>query len=378
MPQGFIVTKWTEDEGLILELKFPDTIKVDLDDQMRIFYSHITGTGESGNVVVRLVKSRATVTSYFTGMDFEPPRLINIMLDLDETPELFGDLIIQEINETILSHLLKMEQNRSERFAIEENLKTYLNTTLFYLDRFKSLSREQRMAQIYSSAKRLNVLELLRTRARARNELRYHLEKKLGEMIVNIDLILDPFIKTGIVKQDWIADVNEIYLFLLSDFELIRKPVTKVVEQAKNNQPTKEVANAYLQAIREFFSSYKPSLEDSYKIARNLLHPDKYDLITLFKERIFPLKKIPKGAGQGSISMTDLIKAMENDQVLKVFKDSRKIEWVLLLTDITAESFYPEYLVERIRQDHLEEKLNKEVAVKHLELLESAFKKEED
>ncbi|KKM73806.1 hypothetical protein LCGC14_1406740, partial [marine sediment metagenome] len=67
MPIGFAITEWTEDEGLAISHKYPKTLDIDLDDMMRIFYAHITGAGEAGNVVVRLEKSRANVSSYFTG-----------------------------------------------------------------------------------------------------------------------------------------------------------------------------------------------------------------------------------------------------------------------------------------------------------------------
>ena len=52
MPIGFVITEWTEDEGLAVKLKYPETQEIDLDDMMRIFYAHITGAGEAGNVIV--------------------------------------------------------------------------------------------------------------------------------------------------------------------------------------------------------------------------------------------------------------------------------------------------------------------------------------
>ncbi|NVM29953.1 MAG: hypothetical protein HWN65_14015 [Candidatus Helarchaeota archaeon] len=374
MPRGFIVTKWDEDEGLVLETKFPETIEVDLDDQMRVFYSHITGTGTAGNVVVRLDKSKANVASYFTGMESETPRLINLMLELGEDPEMFGDIMIQDINQAISNYLKRMDQNPSQRFEILDDLKNFLSMTIFYLERFANLSKEQRMAQIYASLKGLQILQLLRERARSRKEIQHHLEQ-IGQIVTNIEIVLDPFIKTGIVKQDWIEDVNDIFLFLLTDFTLLRKPAVKIIEQAKKYQPAPEVAEKYLEAVRRLFSNYKPSVEDSLKIAKNMLNPDKFDIIGLFKDKIYPIKKIPKGTGQTSTDIVELIKTMAEDDIFIIIKDKQNVEWVLLLSELAAESFYPEYLIEKIRKDHLEEKLNQEVAVKHLELLEKAYTK---
>ena len=43
MPHGYIITEWTEDQGLVVKLSYPEDLQIDLDDMMRIFYAHITG-----------------------------------------------------------------------------------------------------------------------------------------------------------------------------------------------------------------------------------------------------------------------------------------------------------------------------------------------
>ena len=82
MAKGYIITNWTEDQGLGVQLSYPDDLVVDLDDMMRIFYAHITGAGEAGNVLVRLEKARSNVSSYFTGMESEDQFMINFIMGL--------------------------------------------------------------------------------------------------------------------------------------------------------------------------------------------------------------------------------------------------------------------------------------------------------
>ncbi|GAH47118.1 unnamed protein product, partial [marine sediment metagenome] len=48
---------------------------------------------------------------------------------------------------------------------------------------------------------------------------------------------------------------------------------------------------------------------------------------------------------------------------------------IFLLSDITAQKFYPEYLIENIRKAVSENMLKKEYAIRHLELLEQIYKK---
>ena len=203
MPQGIIITEWTEDQGLTVKLNHPEDIEADLDDMMRIFYAHITGAGEAGNVLVRLEKARSNVSSYFTGMESETPFMINLMLDLGEEPEMFGETVIHDIYETILGFLNKMGKDVSQDYEIVKELRLYIKTSLFLLERLKNLTKEQRLAQIYVSEKGRSILQILQDKALSRKELQGLIEEKLNKLITNIEITLDPFVKTGLIKQDF-------------------------------------------------------------------------------------------------------------------------------------------------------------------------------
>ncbi|MFX1302870.1 MAG: hypothetical protein ACFE9X_05895 [Promethearchaeota archaeon] len=375
MPYGYIITEWTEDQGLVVKLKYPEEVKIDLDDMMRIFYAHITGAGAAGNVLVRLEKARSNVWSYFTGMDSDMPVMINLMLELGEDPEMFGEAVLKEVNEDLLKYLRQMSMNVSQSYEIVKTIRLYLKNTLILLDRLKNLSKEQRLAQIYTSEKARAILEALQERALFRRELQGIIEERLQKIIPNIEYVLDPFIKTGLIMQDWVEGDTDITLFLLNDFAIFRSPVTKLVEDAKKNLPTPEVATKYLEEVNNFFANYKPTFEDNIKIARILINPDNYDYLTLFRERVYPLNKIPKGPGESLGQVGSFLKAMEEDQIIKIIKDSKDTVWVFLLSDIVVHTFYPEYIIEKIRKDRIDGKLKKNVAIKHLEFLEKAYKK---
>ncbi|MHA2394201.1 MAG: hypothetical protein ACXAEX_19880 [Promethearchaeota archaeon] len=375
MPLGFIITEWTEDQGLIVKLNYPENLDIDLDDMMRIFYAHITGAGEAGNVLVRLAKIRSNVSSYFTGMDTSKPIMINLMLELGEEPETFGEAIIHEINEAILVYLKYMEKDASQSYEIEKELKKYLKKSMFLLERLKNLTKEQRLAQIYSNKKGRTILKILQDRAISRKELQTYLEIELNRVISNIEISLDPFVKTGLIKQDWIEDDSDISLFLLSDFAFYRGPAIKIIQDAEKQVPTPQLATKYLSEVSTFFEPYKPNLEDNLIAARNMIDPDKYDYIVLFRERAYPINKLPRGPGEAIEETRTFLKSMEDDQIIKVIEDEKGAPWIFLLTDIVAQPFYPEYLIEKIREYRMSGKLDKHLAIKHLELLEEVYKK---
>jgi len=375
MPKGFIITRWTEDEGLVLYLNYPKDIPVDLDDMMRVFYAHITGAGEAGNVLVRLEKAQCNVASYFTGLEHEFPLMINLMLELGEDPDMFGEAILRQINQSILNYVMKYGSNITQAYDAMEKLKAYLKNALFLLERLKNLTKEQLLAQIYSNKKKRVILNILQNGPMSKKDLRNKIEDSLNVIISNIDTTLDPFIKTNLVKQDWIEGLSEIFLFLINDFTIIRTPPEKIVKDAKKNSPTSELAGKYLEKVKEFFLHYEPDNKDSLKIAQIMMNPDKYDFLSLFRARPYPMTKIPKGEGSTFTSTESLIQAMVSDNILTLIPDSRNIDWVFLLCDITSETFYPEYLLEIIRKLYINKQIKNEVVIKHLEFLENAYVK---
>ncbi len=376
MPKGFIIAKWTEDQGLIVQLTYPESIVVDLDDMMRIFFAHITGAGEAGNVLVRLEKAQCSVASHFTGMQSEEPLMVNLMLELGEDPDMFGEAILQQINATILKYLEQHGTDPSKAAVVDKNIKVYLRNALFFLDRLKNMNKEQLIAQIFTSKKKRTILKILQDSARSKKEIRTFLEEELNVIVSNLDITLDPFIKTNLIKQDWLEGLADIYLFLVSDFTIIRAPPAKVVASAGKNRPSWGVAKAYLDQVREFFSTYKPTPQDSFKVAYTMLHPDKYDYIAILREKAYPRNKIPKSSGLTYSNIDVLIDSMIKDNILTTITDKKRQEWVFLLCDLKVQIFYPEYMIEKIRKDHMMKKIKSIVAIKHLELLEKSYVKE--
>jgi len=325
--------------------------------------------------LVRLEKASSNVSSHFTGMDSEVPYMINLILELDEDPEIFGDKVISEINSNILTYLKALTNEPSKTYEITEELKDYIKNSLFLLERLKNLSKEQRLAQIFTSEKGSAIIEILRQKAYSRNELREDLEEKLGKSIYNLEITLDPFIKTDLIKQDWIEGDSDITLFLISDFTIMRTPAEKVIKDTKNNLPTPYLATKYIEQVNEYFSNYTPTYEDNLKIAYNMINPDKYDFITLFREKAYPINKIPKSPGETFDEIKEMLHLLEKDNILTIIKDQKDTEWIFLLTDTIAETFYPEYMIENIREKSSQKKLKKPVAIKYLDLLEQFYKK---
>ncbi|MHA1253742.1 MAG: hypothetical protein ACTSRP_27500 [Candidatus Helarchaeota archaeon] len=236
------------------------------------------------------------------------------------------------------------------------------------------LTREQILAKIYNNDLERSILDLLREMPRSKRELQELFTDQLVQKKMDIHDILDHFIRAEIVQQDWVENEIEPYFFLIGDFFLTRKPALKIINEAKKDLPTPSVAQEYLASTKEVFSSYEPNSADNSVIAENLLDPKCYWILKILREKPYQLKKLPKRSkDEKDTDIKNKIKSLEKDGIVKIIKDENNKEWVLLLTDITAEVFFPEFMIELIRQNQMNKKLNDNVAIKHLDLLEHTY-----
>ncbi len=373
LPKGFAILEWTMEQGLTLINKYPESLNIDLDDMMRVFYAHITGSGEKGSVIVRLERSDANINSHFTGIESKNPYMINIILELGEDPEMFGNAI-NDINTNILQYLNKINENPSKKLEIFKELSDYLGKMFDFLKRLTKLTKEQKIAQIFLSRKGREILKRLQESPTSKSELKLYLEVTLGQIITNLDISLESFIQTGLIKEDWISGYRDQFVFLLNDFSIMRGPILNMVEMARKNRPTSEVAKKYLNQLFEFFSKYKPTEEDSLKLASIVAHPDKYNVLKLFANNYYRLNKIPKGPDIGGDELIEIINELTEAKILTKIAD-KKDEWVFMLSDIKINLFFPEYMLEKIRNSFNQRKIKEEIAIKHLDLLEKIYTK---
>ncbi|MHA2330373.1 MAG: hypothetical protein ACXACR_17775 [Candidatus Hodarchaeales archaeon] len=239
---------------------------------------------------------------------------------------------------------------------------------------FLELTKEQMLAKIYSNEVGRAVLELLQEKVRSRTELAELTENllvKTKTTKTEFDDLLDLFVRTEIVQQEWID--YELNLFLIADFILYRRPAHAIVEAAGQNLPSPQLAENYLQEVQEFFSDYQPSNEDNLIVAENLEHPASLEILMLLRQNPYTINNFPETLEQKGKNIKELLKPLQEKGIVKILKDKQNEEWVLLVTDITAQVFYPEYILEKIRSNLSEKKLSPKLALTHLDLLEHNY-----
>jgi len=361
------------------------------------FYQHTVGVfgmkyGFSGYYTGHLKETPYQVYSYFKQLTDGTQYLTISLFELDDEIELFEDLI-KEMGkrlDTIYEKLTKASNTRQLDLISNVNvrLKNELKYTIFQIERLSQLDKLQKVALIYNSNERLKILEVLRERPLAKNEIKTTIENL--KPTANIDILLRPFLELNLVRRDWIKGEKDKktgvitnqgeYVFLVKDILFARVPNENLLRHFK--ETNNELLPFFKQKSLDFFKDYNPfeePIENTKKLATILLNPDVYDFFILMRSNHYPLDKIPKIFSEFAVTEI-LLDNLKKLNIITEIKDQNKRSWICLLTDIKPLTIFPEYLLPKIREAFRKEdeegKITYEIAKKALNLLEVSFPEE--
>lgn len=358
------------------------------------FYQHTVGIfsmkyGFSNYYTGHLKDTPYQVSSYFKQLADGTQYLTISLFELDDELELFEDLIkdMGKRLDTIYDKLTKASNTRQLDLISNVNirLKNELKYTIFQIERLSQLDKLQKVSLIYNSDERLKILEFLREKPLAKNEIKTTIENL--KPTANIDILLRPFLELNLVRRDWIkgekdkktgviANQGE-YVFLVKDIMFARVPNENLLKHFKETD--NDLLPLFKQKSLDFFNNYDPyeePLENTKKLASILLNPDVYDFFILMRSNHYPLDKIPKIFSEFAVTEI-LLDNLKKLNVITEIKDQNKRSWICLLTDIKPLTIFPEYLLPKIREafkrEDEEGKITYEIAKKALSLLEVSF-----
>ena len=358
------------------------------------FYQHTVGIfsmkyGFSNYYTGHLKDTPYQVSSYFKQLADGTQYLTISLFELDDELELFEDLIkdMGKRLDTIYDKLTKASNTRQLDLISNVNirLKNELKYTIFQIERLSQLDKLQKVSLIYNSDERLKILEALREKPLAKNEIKTTIENLKPS--ANIDILLRPFLELNLVRRDWIkgekdkktgviANQGE-YVFLVKDIMFARVPNENLLKHFKETD--NDLLPLFKQKTLDFFNNYDPyeePIENTKKLASILLNPDVYDFFILMRSNHYPLDKIPKIFSEFAVTEI-LLDNLKKLNVITEIKDKNKRSWICLLTDIKPLTIFPEYLLPKIREafkrEDEEGKITYEIAKKALSLLEVSF-----
>ena len=386
-PMQLIFRDESVEEEIVLELLTENDI-------FAIFYQHTTGLSSvrysySNFYTGHLKETSYQVISYFKQVADGTQYLAISIFELDDEIEIFEELI-KQMGDRLNEVFDKLTRARnSKQLSMIENitirLKNEMKFTIFQVDRLSNLDKLQKVALIYNSDERLKILEILRESPISKKSLKKELEKMTT--VVNIDILLQPFLELNIVRRDWIIGekdkkTGEIkhqgeYIFLVKDLILARIPNKNLLNHFKETK--NELLPIYGKEVSNFFNVYDPyaqNVDDIKKLASILLNPDIYDFFVLMKHNHYPLDKIPKIFSEFAVTEI-LLEDLKKLNIITEIIDDNERKWICLLTDIKPLIIFPEFLLPKIRAAYKNEDtdgdITYEIAKKALSLLEITY-----
>ena len=363
-------------------------------DIFAIFYQHTIGLfgvkySYSNFYEGRLKDTPYQVISYFKQVADGTQYLAISIFELDDEIEIFEHLIKEMGNRLDVIFDKLTRARNSKQLSLIENinirLKNEIKFTIFQVDRLSNLDKLQKTALIYNSNERLKILEILRERPIAKNEMKSLLEKMTSK--INVDILLQPFLELNIIRRDWIKGEKDKktgkithqgeYLFLVKDIMITRIPNENLLNHFKETK--NELLPKYKQKVIDFFANYDPyteSIEETRKLASILLNPDVYDFFVLMRHNHYPMDKIPKIFSEFAVTEILLDDLKKLNIITEIIDDTDR-KWICLLTDIQPLIVFPEYLLPKIRAAYKNQDpdaaITYEIAKKALSLLEITY-----
>jgi hypothetical protein len=372
MPFGIIMVRWDDKLGVVVEGMYPRTLKISEDHIMRVFTTHAMGGGEASFLSMSI--ENLYVASYYTGLPEEGKSqyYVALLLGDDENADVFEEPLI-EVTPLLISHV---KDKYFDRFLVKQ---------FEDAQKLVEMTEEQRYAMIHRDARRILILRKLGLGAIQKDLLKKWLSDQLGEEILDLDALLSPFYKTEMIKDmpvETMVGSTSNCIFLIKDVFSMRSPIDKFYKMGKDGRAPadmKKVFEIYKENVDSFFKNYKLSDEDSRQIADIAADPSYYNLVTILRNNYIEVNQLTDIFEDKELEeITPLIDELKKYNIIDEIKDKKGNSWIFLRTDIVFPTFFPEYLVDSIRRRWMEKDITQNLAVRHLELLKSVYRGEEE
>lgn len=371
MPNGIVIVRWDDKLGVVIEGMYPRGLKINEDQVMRIFTTHAMGGGEAGFLSMTI--ENLSIASYYSGLPEEgrSQYYVALLLQDDENADIFEDPLT-EISKLLIDHV---KDKYFEQFLAKE---------FEDIQKLTVMTEEQRYSMIQRDERRVLVLTKLGLGPIYKDELRKWLSDQLGEEVLDLEAILSPFFKTHMIHElpmDKPDGSQNSCLFLIKDVFVMRSPVEKFYKISKaGTAPSemKKVFEDYREEVDSYFGDYKFGDADSIIIAEVVADPSSYNLITILRNNYVEINQLSDIYEKPLDQIINSINELKRLNVINEIKDKRGNKWIFLKSDIVFPTFFPEYLVDSIRRRWMEKGIDQNLALKHLELLKSVYRGEEE
>jgi hypothetical protein len=356
MPIGMIIMKWDERTGAETLAKYPEELMMSSKTLMQVYSTH-EYTEDPG--LVSMMLGTSTIVSYFTGSIYNI--YVILVLNVDEDPDVF---------EEGLSDISHMVIQNIEADAYKNILPSLFQRVSVY----PTLDESQKLMMIYMDETKRLLLKRLRDEGSVtKSEIAVWLKDKYRSGFIDLESIISSFLKAGLVKQSSVKGVASESLFMINDILLYRIPVNEVVKSPHTHGLPAHLVGDYIAEYKNFFASYIPSEEDNIKALDILLDPPVYETLKLLRTAIATRDDLEKLKKKGVEDIEYVLKRLWEGSFISVLQDKSGNEYYVLKNDIKIKKCFPEFLINKIRQDQNDRMKNSQVLIEHIQILQEAY-----
>lgn len=263
--------------------------------------------------------------------------------------ELFAQskvILYQEILESIAEELINNIGTPQFSHILADTYRTIINQS--------EMDEEQLFFRLFQDKNRITILQILRRGVISRRELERELMQKWGSNIMNLDLLLSPFLLLGIIQVKDVPGAKD-SIFLIQDVYCCRFPPKFRIDDPKHLKLLSETLE---------LESILPE-ETNTPLMRLMQESGVKELIALIMER--------KNRGIEYDVALEIVK--NNEAILLNLKDYSILTFerqkpIYLLTTIGFQRFKPNYLHQFLCDRYLGEEISFDQLLGHVAYLE--------
>jgi hypothetical protein len=285
-----------------------------------------------------------------------------LLLTADEDPDAYEDGMA-DVARIILANL-------------EGNAFQTLLPSLFQrLAVYPSLRPEQKLAMVWVDATKRKVLQRLQEEGSvSKSELAIWLKDIYQSGFVDIESIVASLVKENLAKGGTVKGMPSEVIFLINDFMVARRPPVLLFNECTSRGLPASLKEAYQNEVKSFFAAYEPSEDDNAAILEMLVNPEVYEALTLMRGAIVTRDDLEKLKKKGVEDVDSVLKVLWDSKMIAVLRDPQGNEYYGLKSDILAQRFFPEYMVNVVRRNYKEKSKADPMLLEHLAILEEAYK----
>ncbi len=372
MPEGLAVLKWDDELGPVVTAKTPKGLKVGLDPttSMRVYGIATLGETEESQKpgFSSLTFNEFKLAVYYGGLNQHLkglPSMVFLVLSDDEDPDVYKDALPEIATQIFLN--------------ADGEAYTKLVPKLFkQVSRYTQMTPEQRQAAVVNDPVRRAILQVLMKNGTIQaTDLEQLIFEEVGKKI-DVDMILRPLIKMGIVASGWVEGLSSELIYLTRSIFILRGISHDTARAVRSAKFPKDVSDEYLRTTRRYHRDYVARLRrdlsdtlwlEAEELSKFILDFDAYDIIGVLREGPALTEtlgvKLELSASQISKHLNNLEKA----NIIMKHRDEGGREHVLLKCNPEVITVYPEWLIERTVDLYNDEDVPARQAIHYLETL---------